>query len=476
MRSTLAVSLLLSVLSGCAPVSPAAHVLDSHRAADQQSARSDDGAESDDRARRRVIVLSVDGLMPQSYTEAEARGLDVPTLRLLRDKGAHSPGATTVFPSMTYPAHTSIATGVHPGTHGINNNLAWDPLGRNDRGWNWYAEDIAVPTLWQVAEKAGATTALITWPVTVGAQVDHCIPEYWRAGTPDDTKLLRSLATPGLIDRINRRFPRYLEQLTPPDIPDSVAIDAAVYLLESDPPDLMFIHVWQTDGAQHDHGPWSPQARVRIEVADRQIARLLGAIERAGIQDHTVLIVVSDHGFKGYTRRFRPGVVLAEMNLITRSKKDDQLDDWRATVQSNGGTAYIYVKDDGDQETRDALVARFTELAKTPESGVSAVYDREQIRARGGDPRAFLALAASDGFAFGHGYDGDLVHGSKPRGHHGYDPALPEMNATLLIHGPGVKPGEIAGARLIDVAPTAARWLGLSLDSAEGKALDVFKP
>ena len=467
---------------GCAPISPASHVLESHHASGQSGAASSNGA-SDGKSRRRVIVLSIDGLMPQAYTEAEARGLDVPTLRMLRDKGAFSPGATSVFPSVTYPAHTTIATGVNPGAHRITTNLAWDPLGKNHEGWFWYAEDIAVPTLWQIAEKAGATTALITWPVTVGARVDYCIPEYWRAGTADDTKLMKALSTPGLIDRISSRFPSYLEKLTPPDIPDSVAIDAAVYLLETDPPDLMFVHVWDADTAQHDHGPWSPQARARIEVADRQTARLLEAIDRNGVADETVLIVLSDHGFTSYSRRVRPGVILAGMNLVTPSKKNQgQLEDWRAAVVTSGGTAYIYVKDDSDQQTRDALVARFTELAKAPESGVAAVYDREQIRARGGDPRAFLALAASDGYAFSNGYHGDLVQrlggdassGADVLGHHGYDPALPEMNASLLIYGPAVKPGEITGARLLDVAPTAARWLGLTLDGAEGTALDVF--
>ena len=57
-----------------------------------------------------------------------------------------------------------------------------------------------MPTLWDVAGAAGRTTASIQWPVTVGAHITWNIPEYWRANTPDDAKLLRALSTPGLLE------------------------------------------------------------------------------------------------------------------------------------------------------------------------------------------------------------------------------------------------------------------------------------
>src|SRR5215470_15614341 len=93
-------------------------------------------------------------------------------------------GALSVLPSVTYPAHTTIATGVFPARHGIVTNYAWDPVDKNLTGWWWYAEDIRAPTLWDAARAAGRKVALIDWPVTVGAKVDVLVPEYWRAGTP----------------------------------------------------------------------------------------------------------------------------------------------------------------------------------------------------------------------------------------------------------------------------------------------------
>jgi hypothetical protein len=71
------------------------------------------------------------------------------------------------------------------------------------------------------------------------------------------------------------------------------------------------------------------------------------------------------------------------------------------------------------------------------------------------------------------GYRGNYQSGSFNTGTHGYDPERPEMLASLLIYGPAIAPGKIKQARLIDVAPTVAGWLGLTLDKAQGKPLPV---
>src|SRR6187402_862784 len=114
---------------------------------------------------RHVIVVTIDGLKPESYLAPDAHGLRVPNLRRLVLDGASSDGAGTVFPSVTYPAHTSIATGVSPGQHGIVANRAFDPLEKNQEGWRWYAEDVKVPRVWDLASDAGYSSAVINWPV-----------------------------------------------------------------------------------------------------------------------------------------------------------------------------------------------------------------------------------------------------------------------------------------------------------------------
>jgi hypothetical protein len=105
---------------------------------------------------------------------------------------AHLASAVTgVLPTVTYPSHTTLVTGVAPATHGILNNSPFDPLHRNQDGWMWYAEDIKAETLWAAARKAGFVSSSVDWPVTVGAPIAFNIVQYWRATTEDDHKLLR---------------------------------------------------------------------------------------------------------------------------------------------------------------------------------------------------------------------------------------------------------------------------------------------
>ena len=144
-----------------------------------------------------------------------------------------------------------------------------------------------------------------------------------------------------------------------------------------------------------------------------------------------------------------------------------------ASILAMSGIAYIYVKDPADAATRKVLLDTFLPLQHKPDSGIRRVLRQEEIRAKGGDPAAFLALEAAEGFEMIGGYRGNYQSGSFNAGTHGYDPERPEMLASLLMYGPAVAPGKIKQARLIDVAPTVARWLGLSLDKAQGKALPV---
>lgn len=416
-------------------------------------------------------MVSVDGLLPAAYLDPDAYGLRVPTLRAMRAGGAYSPGVTSVYPSVTYPSHTSMVTGVPPAVHGITSNRSWDPLLRNRSGWYWYAEDIGVPTLWQAAEEDGLRTALVNWPVTVGARVDWVVPEYWRAGTADDVKLVKALSTLGLLDAVAAEHPDFWQGFTPPDIADEASIDIAVHLVRAGPPELMLIHIWMVDELQHRHGPWSTEANARIEEADAQIARLIDEIRRAGIWKDTILVVISDHGFAPIHARVRPGVHIAKLGLITLD--GDKVVDWRAMVDVDGAQAYVHVADESDQEAKEALVRTFTALAGTAGSGIGRVFTREEIRARGGNPGAFLSLDAAPGFAFAIGYTGDVRIEAPGQGDHGWDPALPAMKAALLVYGPRVQPSVIEGARLIDLAPTIAEWLDVPLSDVAGQPLPI---
>ena len=398
----------------------------------------------------RVVMVSIDGLMPETYIDPDRLGLRVPTLRALRARGAFARGVESVFPTVTYPAHTTLVTGVPPRVHGITSNRPADPLAKNADGWRWYSEDIAVPTLWSVVPKA----AVITWPVTVGADVSVRVPEYWRAGTEDDQKLLRTMSTPHLLENVEKGFPALWSKLTPPDVKDEAQFAIARYVLANEDPDLTLMHVWMTDDAQHDHGPRSAQAKQAIEDVDTLLGELLAQLESAPDWDRTLLVVVSDHGFAAVDHEINFDVLLAEHGLGAR-----------AYTIANGGSAYVYATDSAARETALALVAELGARAR--------VLEPEEIAALGGDSNAAFALVAAPTFGFGTKRTGAAFVETPGRGTHGYMPTDANMAASFIAIGGRVQPRDIGTIRMIDIAPTLARWLGVSLPSATGVPIEL---
>ena len=109
-----------------------------------------------------LLMISIDGLRPDYVTAADAHGAKIPNLRRFLTEGAFAQGVLGVIPTVTYPSHTTLITGVWPARHGILANVVFDPLRENQSGWYWYTEDIRVPTLWDAAARAGLSTARLS--------------------------------------------------------------------------------------------------------------------------------------------------------------------------------------------------------------------------------------------------------------------------------------------------------------------------
>jgi predicted AlkP superfamily pyrophosphatase or phosphodiesterase len=418
---------------------------------------------------KHVIVVTIDGLLPDSYLHPAEHALSVPTLRRLVSRGASSEGALSVFPSVTYPAHTSIASGVQPARHGVFTNASFDPLEKNHDAWRWYTEDVQVPRVWDVAYAAGYRTALIDWPVTVGAKATYHVPEFWRAKQPDDVKLIRALSTPGLLDSVSAAYPDFRAGFRPQDVSDEAGTDIAEYVILHARPHLVFLHIWQVDAAQHKYGLWSTEARAAIETADRQLARLLAAVEHAGLASDTAFVIASDHGFANVSRCVNPRVLLRQAGLVMLDAAGKP-SAWHADVLSATGAAYVYLNDPHDAALQARVLEVFENARRSGTSGIGRILSKAEVSTLGGDPAAFLALEPELGTYFGSGRDS---YETPPayKAVHGYAPNRPEMKASLILFGAGVPHGKLDGARLIDVAPTVAHLLGLTLPHADGHPL-----
>jgi predicted AlkP superfamily pyrophosphatase or phosphodiesterase len=356
-----------------------------------------------------------------------------------------------------------------PSRHGVVTNAAFDPLAKNQEAWRWYAEDVPAPRVWDAAYAAGYRTALVDWPVTVGAKATYHVPEFWRAKQPEDVKLIRALSTPGLLESVSAAYPDFAAGFRPQEVTDAAGTDIAEYLVLHARPHLLFLHIWQVDAAQHHSGLWSDEARAAIENADRQLGRLLTAVERAGIASDTVLVVASDHGFANVSRCVNPRFLLQQAGLY-RLDAAGKPAAWQADVLSATGAAYVYLNEPHDASLEAQVREVFEKARASGTSGIGRVFTASEIAALGGDPHAFLALEPDLGTYFGSRGD---TYETPPayKAVHGYDPNRPEMKASLILFGAGVPHGKLTGARLIDVAPTVASMLGLTLPHPDGHPL-----
>src|ERR1700738_1600643 len=190
-----------------------------------------------------LVIISVDGMRPDYVTGADAHGAKIPHLRRFMREGSYAEGVVGVVPTVTYPSHTTLVTGVWPAKHGIFGNTTFDPLQKNYQGWYWYAEDIRVPTLWDLATGAGRTTASIQWPATVGAHITWNIPEFWRANTEDDPKLLRAVSTAGLLIDADKEIGSYGGGIDSLVEADERRSRYAQWILEKKRPALLALHL-----------------------------------------------------------------------------------------------------------------------------------------------------------------------------------------------------------------------------------------
>ena len=106
-------------------------------------------------AHQPVLLISVDGLRPDYVTHADEHHLRIPTLRRTMADGTYAEGVNGVFPTVTYPSHTTLVTGVWPAEHGILNNTRIRSRAQPFDAWYWYTDQIKTPTIWSAAHAAG---------------------------------------------------------------------------------------------------------------------------------------------------------------------------------------------------------------------------------------------------------------------------------------------------------------------------------
>jgi len=203
---------------------------------------------------KRILIVSIDGLRPDVALRA-----DMPNLRALANAGCFSYSALTIDPPLTLPAHTSMLTGCLPSKHAV-----WTDLDRPDEP----VVHPKVPTLFELAKKAGYTTAIATGKAKFEA-----------------------LLTPDALDW--SYVPKVYAQ-------DFQVAQQAAEMIKLHRPHLLFVQLAGVDAAGHGSGWGSDDQLLAAHDADAALGLLLAELRHANLIDETAVFAVSDHGGTGY--------------------------------------------------------------------------------------------------------------------------------------------------------------------------------
>lgn len=357
-----------------------------------------------------TVLISLDGFRADFLN----RGL-TPSLNSFIDQGVSPRYILPSFPSVTFPNHYTMVTGLYPESHGIVGNSFWDPELQDNFYYTdptkslqakwWQAEPI-----WVTAEKQGVKVAVHMWP---GSEVDlpgvgpHYVDKY-----KGDEKLSRKL------DRIMHFL----------DIPGPQASD---YNPKTPRPQLIAAYVPIVDSDGHKWGPNSTEIRKTIHEVDDMIAGILTGIEERNLSSVVNVVVVSDHGMAttDVTR-------LIQLEDLVNTDLVEHTDGWPLF-----GLRFKNSVDDAH------LHKIYEEI-----HGLAAERGSFEVHLRGDMPQRYhfnqsdriaplwiipnagWAVVTKDDFDVAKGLrNGDVYH---PRGLHGYDHEHPLMRAIFAARGP----------------------------------------
>ncbi|MBM3876643.1 MAG: alkaline phosphatase family protein [Verrucomicrobia bacterium] len=425
---------------------------------------------------RLVVLISVDGLASYFHDDPKA---NLPALRKLASEGARAASMRVSLPTVTWPNHTTLVTGVPPGMHGVLNNSYWDrakniavplipdPLFNKE-------EIVKVPTVYDVAKQAGLKTGAIIWPATRGAKtLDWTVPDCF------SNSLWAAHSTPSLLAEFREAkipYERQEEWCKAPGggIPrDRMYAQMTAHVITRHRPNLMLLHLVEVDHVNHQKGPRSPESYEAVAFADEMVKQVFDAAN-AAFPGRLTFIVTSDHGFMPYRQQIQANVLLKQLGLV-------KLEGTRVASREAWALGqFIYVL---NSARRAELVQSLAAKLRATE-GVESVIEEKDFAKHGlvtqdADPRMpNLVINPKEGYSTSDTTAGELIVTPKTeatKGAHNHDPAHPLMRGSFVAWGAGIKRGAtLTEINNLDVAPTIARLLGLEMKDVQGRVLGEF--
>ncbi len=398
----------------------------------------------------KVVLISLDALFDQ----------DLPLMRQQPFFGeflAHASGCThvrTVYPALTYPAHTTLVTGVDPRQHGIGHNQPHHPeLEASMRPWYWDRAQVKVPNLFDAVKEAGGSCASVLWPVTGKTKsIRWNFPEVLALPGENQTWKMLRYGTPLWLLQMELRHRSERVSLREPHLSDYATI-LLKDVIASHAPDLSAVHLVDLDDMRHHHGVFNRETRKAIQRLDHRAAEIWETMQHTPGMEGAALCLVSDHGQADVRETVSLGEALTRLGLGSLF-----------TVQSNGFGAYLFFR----QKEEAAHLGELTDFLRQhlAELRASAVYSAEDLAAMGAVEGVSLAVEAAPGVV----YDDGLSQAKREKATHGFGPGHPAENCLFALRGKGIREGVwIPDMPMRDVAPTLAGILGVKMPQARGE-------
>jgi predicted AlkP superfamily pyrophosphatase or phosphodiesterase len=342
---------------------------------------------------RIVVLISLDGF--PAYALEDPR-LPIPTLRKLAREGAAATSMRPVNPTVTWPNHTAIVTGVDASEHQVlfNGLLTRPAGGAKPTIEPWRDKDVLVhsPTIYDVAHDAGLTTAQVDWVAIYGAKtITWQFPEI-----PDPNGAIeRELIAAGAVTADQLSKFEDSSQVWQDEIWTAAAVD----ILEKHPPNLLLFHLLTLDDTNHEYGPMSPASFTAMAYLDDKVRQILDTLERTRLLKNATVIIVSDHGFRAIKHKIHANVLLHEKGLLAGGPGTEKGEAW---VVPDGGIAMVYVT---SADRKAALVPELRHIFSGAE-GVDRVYGVEDFGRLGlpipnvSDQAPDLVITAQSDYSF----------------------------------------------------------------------------
>ncbi|HWY63111.1 MAG TPA: ectonucleotide pyrophosphatase/phosphodiesterase [Rhizomicrobium sp.] len=380
-------------------------------------------------APHRLMLLSIDGLDWRYIRDRDALGMKIPNIRKLLARSLYADGVVGVWPTITWPSHTSMLTGMRPDQHGILANASGAP----DPALSyWSAKKIKVPTLTQCLAAAGYTIGAVNWPVTVDAPINWNLPEVYahRDGDSSDMETVDRFGTPGLVAEIGGALPSFNHAW----LDDRSRTQAVIYILKQKKPDLMLVHLAELDSEEHAEGPFTAHAKAVVERSDELVGDILNALPK----DYD-LALVSDHGFE-------------QVGHIANLKVMAAADGVTGALNIAGGLV----------TTADANAAAWLRAQSSKGEVGREISHDELVKYAPALSGAVAAFEPAPHVMFGSAASGPPRATTNEKGNHGFWPMRPDYHSIFLLSGPGVKPGKLGPIEMLSIEARLEAALGIN--------------